>query len=138
MEIKVYGSLPPEAAEIRKKVFMAEQGFKNEFDQYESNATHFVGYVDGAAVGTSRVHFAPEFSAFKIGRIAVVKEFRGRHIGEAMVKAAEAWLKDRGESKAVILAQVQAAGFYEKLGYKKTDYTCMEEHCPHILMTKSL
>lgn len=137
MEIKVHNTLPEEAAEIRKAVFMAEQGFKDEFDEYENCSTHFLGYTGGKAVGTSRVHFAPEYGAYKIGRIAVLREYRGRHIGDAMVKAAENWLKANGETKAVILAQVQAAGFYEKLGYLKTDFTCMEEHCPHVLMTKN-
>lgn len=136
MEIKVYGTLPEDAAEIRKTVFMAEQGFRDEFDEHESSSTHFVGFISGKAVGTGRVRFAAEYGAYKIGRIAVLKEYRGRHIGEAMVTAAEDWLKSGGETHAVILAQVQAAGFYEKLGYIKTDKTCMEEHCPHILMTK--
>ena len=138
MEIRIYDSLPLAAAGIREKVFMEEQGFKDEFDEYENSAKHFLGYIDGEAVGTSRVHFAPEYDNYKIGRIAVLKEYRGRHIGEKMVAAAEEWLKSRGEEKAVILAQEQAVGFYEKLGYIKTDHKTMEEHCPHILMTKSL
>ena len=137
MEIKVFSTLPDDAAEIRKAVFMAEQGFKDEFDEFEENATHFVGYINGAAVGTCRVHFAPEYSAHKIGRIAVVKNMRGQGLGETMVREAEKWLKEKSVSGAVILAQVQAAGFYEKLGYSKTDVTTMEEHCPHILMTKT-
>jgi len=129
--------LPQEAAEIRRAVFMAEQGFRDEFDEHESQSTHFVGYIDGRAVGTCRIHYAAEFESYKIGRIAVIKEMRGRHLGEEMVTAAEEWLKNKGITSAVILAQTRARGFYEKLGYIATDYTCLEEHCPHILMTKT-
>ena len=138
MDIRVYDSLPEAAADIRRQVFMDEQGFRDEFDEYEDNSIHFVGYIDGVAVGTCRIHFAPEFSAYKIGRIAVVKSCRGRHIGEKMVQCAEEYLVSKEIRDAVILAQNQAVGFYEKLGYSKTDYTCVEEHCPHVLMTKKL
>ena len=91
MEIKVFSTLPDDAAEIRKAVFMAEQGFKDEFDEFEENATHFVGYINGAAVGTCRVHFAPEYSAYKIGRIAVVKNMRGQGLPGADPRAFCAW-----------------------------------------------
>ena len=137
MEIRIFKTLPQDAAEIRKAVFMEEQGFRDEFDSHEENSVHFVGYIGDKAAGTCRIHYAEEFESFKIGRIAVVREMRGKHLGEEIVKAAEEYLKAEGVKSAVILAQTRAQGFYEKLGYIATDYTCLEENCPHILMKKS-
>lgn len=34
-------------------------------------------------------------------------------------------------------AQLQAKGFYEKLGYLAYGDEYMDEHCPHIMMKKS-
>ena len=35
-------------------------------------------------------------------------------------------------------AQVQAKGFYKKLGYVQDGDEYLDEHCPHILMCKVL
>ena len=138
MEFRMYDALPQEAAEIRKEVFLEEQGFKKEFDEFENESKHFVLYVEGQGAGTARVRLASEFGAFKIGRIALKNEYRGRHFGEALVSFAEEWVKSQGGKETVILAQNKAIGFYEKLCYAKTDITRQKEHCPHTLMKKSL
>ena len=44
MIIKLYTELPKESYEIRKKVFVEEQGFKNEFDDIDKSSTHLVLY----------------------------------------------------------------------------------------------
>ena len=41
MNYKIYDQLPQEAKEIRIKVFMEEQGFKNEFDEYDETSCCF-------------------------------------------------------------------------------------------------
>ena len=78
MEFKTYDALPAEAIAIREEVFLNEQGFKREFDEFEGESRHFVLCVEGKGAGTARVRYASEFGAFKIGRIAVRKEYRGR------------------------------------------------------------
>ena len=138
MEFKTYDALPEEAIAIREEVFLNEQGFKREFDEFEGESRHFVLYVEGKGAGTARVRYASEFGAFKIGRIAVRKEYRGKHFGEALVSFAEDWIRGQGGKEAAILAQDKAIGFYEKLGYGKTDFTRLKEHCPHTLMKKIL
>lgn len=42
MEYKIYDQLPIEAKEIRIKVFMEEQGFKDEFDDLDEVCKHLV------------------------------------------------------------------------------------------------
>lgn len=69
-----------------------------------------------------------------IGRIAVVKECRGRGVGAALVSAAEEFASLRGGRSAVIHAQTRARGFYERIGYSVFGEPDEEEGVPHIWM----
>ena len=42
MNYKIYDQLPQEAKDIRIKVFMEEQGFKDEFDDLDQECKHLV------------------------------------------------------------------------------------------------
>ena len=42
MNYKIYEQLPQEAKDIRIKVFMEEQGFKDEFDDLDHECKHLV------------------------------------------------------------------------------------------------
>lgn len=137
MDIKVFHQLPEDAANIRVEVFVDEQGFSEEFDSDDKNAIHFVGYSDGKAVATSRVLTLGD-NKYLIGRIAVIKVFRGKGFGSLIVKAAEEHIKSIGGKAILIHSQLQAADFYEKLGYVKTGETDIEEGCPHCMMLKQL
>ena len=44
MEVKVYDYLQEDAMNIRRNVFMSEQGYKNEFDEIDNRALHIVIY----------------------------------------------------------------------------------------------
>ena len=137
MDIKVFYQLPEDAANIRVEVFVDEQGFSEEFDSDDKNAIHFVGYIDGKAVATSRVLTLGD-NKYLIGRIAVIKVFRGKGFGSLIVKAAEEHIKRIGGKTVLIHSQLQAADFYEKLGYVKTGETDIEEGCPHCMMLKQI
>jgi predicted GNAT family N-acyltransferase len=137
MDIKVFYQLPEDAANIRVEVFVDEQGFSEEFDSDDKNAIHFVGYVDGKAVATSRVLTLGD-NKYLIGRIAVIKVFRGKGFGSLIVKVAEEHIKRIGGKAILIHSQLQAADFYEKLGYVKTGETDIEEGCPHCMMLKQI
>ncbi|MGN0623938.1 MAG: GNAT family N-acetyltransferase [Oscillospiraceae bacterium] len=129
------GSLPC-AAEIRKKVFMEEQGFKNEFDGIDERAVHAVLFCDGAPAATGRLY--SEKGSFHIGRVAVLKEYRGKALGSMIISALEAEAKKMGALQISLSAQTQAQGFYEKLGYVSENDLHMDEFCPHVTMTKVL
>lgn len=45
MEVKVYDYLQEDAMNIRRNVFMSEQGYKNEFDEIDDRALHIVIYL---------------------------------------------------------------------------------------------
>ena len=66
-----------DAFEIRKSVFVEEQGYENEFDDIDNTCDYVTVYFDGNAVGTGRLFPDPaEPGTYIFGRIAVLKEYR--------------------------------------------------------------
>lgn len=68
----------------------------------------------------------------------MLKDYRGRHIGEMLVSEVEKRVKSLGGSVIALSAQVRASGFYEKLGYTKMGDIYYDEYCEHIHMEKIL
>ena len=138
MEVKIaYGNeLLPDAHGIREDVFVREQGFHNEFDEIDAVAWHTVIYDNGRPAATGRAFL--EDGAWHIGRVAVRKEFRGKQYGAAVMQALEGKIAELGAESVGLSAQVQARGFYEKLGYEAHGGEYLDEHCPHVSMTKCL
>ena len=56
-----------------------------------------------------------------LGRVVVLPEYRGKHLGARVINEAEKWIAELGYTKIFIDARLEATGFYEKLGYSKTD-----------------
>ena len=71
-------------------------------------------------------------------RIAVEKEFRGKHLGSRILSAAESEIRNSGGSTVRLHAQQQAKLFYEKQGYAAFGEPDFDEDCPHIWMKKEL
>lgn len=138
MDIKIYDTLPDDAARIREEVFMKEQGFHDEFDSTDKTAAHIVLYIEGIPAGTCRFFPGQEEGEYVIGRIAVLKEYRGEGLGSKVLTAAESAIQDAGGQKAILHAQQQARLFYEKLGYTAYGEPDLDEGCPHIWMRKKL
>ncbi|MCB1378885.1 MAG: GNAT family acetyltransferase [Alphaproteobacteria bacterium] len=60
--------------------------------------------------------------------VAVDPSLQGKGIGKAMVRAAEAWLGERGVWKVNLLVRSEndrVRGFYEALGYEVNPVFCM-------------
>ncbi len=83
MEFKIYDTLPQEAREIRLRVFVREQGFQEEFDTADKFSTYIVAYDGDIPIATCRYY--TQDSRFLIGRIAVIKQYRGKGIGANML-----------------------------------------------------
>lgn len=71
-----------------------------------------------------------------IGRLAVRKSYRGKGCGSALMRRAEEAVMERGGRKIVLHAQVHAASFYEKLGYRRAGEVSEIAGCPHVRMEK--
>ena len=138
MDIKHFNYLPNEAKEIRTRVFVEEQGFKNEFDEIDSTATHIICYIDNTAIATGRLFLDENSKEYHIGRIAVDKSYRGKGIGGKILNYAENLVKEMGGKTLSLSAQERVSRFYEKQGYCKKGEPYLDEYCPHIFMTKEL
>ncbi len=126
------------AVSIRSAVFMKEQGFVGEFDDIDAEAYHVVIYDRGKPVATGRTFFDEEAGIYKIGRVAVMSEYRRHHVGSVVIRELEQKIRALGGDSAMLSAQIQAQGFYEKLGYRIRGAKYYDEHCLHIDMVKSL
>lgn len=137
MKIKIYEQLPEDAKYIRRKVFMEEQGFENEFDDIDNMCTHILIYDSANPVATCRFYYNNERQSYVIGRIAVLKEFRGKNYGAELLKAAENEIIKKQGNSIELLAQVRVTDFYEKNGYVALDEVHDDEGCPHVWMRKA-
>ncbi|WP_374110817.1 GNAT family N-acetyltransferase [uncultured Veillonella sp.] len=100
---------------------------------------HDITSKETQAVAEGFVKSEPEAKqGYIIGRVAVVKAFRGKNIGAHILRDAAREIKAIGGSRIRLAAQVQAKGFYETLGYAAYGNEFDDEGCPHIWMEKSL
>ncbi|MFQ9985779.1 MAG: GNAT family N-acetyltransferase [Lachnospiraceae bacterium] len=137
MNIELYNELPKEAYEIRKEVFVEEQGFDHEFDNIDKTAKHLVAYDGEIPVATCRF-FHLSNQKYVIGRIAVRKQYRGKHIGSYLLRSAEDTIKQLGGTEIRLHAQEKVKTFYEKQGYCSCGEIDFDESCPHVWMYKKL
>jgi len=104
--------------DIRVRVFNLEQGVAAEvdFDGLDPSAIHVIAYADNELVGTARM-LELESGSAKIGRMAVLKKYRGKGIGLRMAEALINMARAMGMKAVELNSQVSALGFYEKLGF---------------------
>ena len=136
--IKIYDALPDEAAMIRRAVFMEEQGFKQEFDDVDNISKHLVLFKGSDPAAACRLYKKNDSNDFIVGRIAVLKHYRGKGLGAEILRSAEQAARDMKGEKICLHAQMRAKQFYEKQGYLPYGEVSFEEDCPHIWMCKGL
>ncbi|GAA99862.1 uncharacterized protein L969DRAFT_14556 [Mixia osmundae IAM 14324] len=127
---------------IRTVVFVEEQGFtlELELDGKDDDCVHFVLFDTQVqpplAIGTVRFVMRPKT---KLGRLALLKEARGKGAGRIICLAMEHYVRDHQLATEISLhAQLQARGFYQKLGYRLIGEQFMEDDSPHVLMRRDL
>lgn len=128
-----------EAKWVRSRVFQQEQGIKAsiDLDGRDAKATHIVAYINEMPVGTTRVIKLYDGSA-KIERMAVLREFRQRGIGDQILKYAIDFLRDKHIKIARLSSQEQVKGFYQRLGFEELGDVFDEAGIRHIMMEKNL
>ena len=129
-------SLSEDARKIREEVFMKEQGFEQEFDETDNRASCMTVYNDAEPVACCRYFRGGRDGEIVLGRLAVKQEYRGRHIGEKIIKEVEKEAKMVGARFISLSAQVQAVNFYKKQGFQEKGEIYYEEYCEHIHMEK--
>lgn len=117
---------------IRTEVFIYEQQVPEamEWDEFDAISTHvLVRNFDGLPVGTARL--LPDGH---IGRMAVLKEWRNKGYGGAMLQKLLEELSNRHEKKVMLNAQTSAVKFYEKFGFKVSGNEFWEAGILHVRM----
>jgi len=105
----------PVAGPLRFAIFVGEQNVPSgiELDDLDAQCVHAIAYdAEGKAVGTGRL--LPDG---RIGRMAVVKEWRRMGIGAAIMEALMREARKRGHKEVTLSAQLQAAEFYRGFGF---------------------
>ena len=138
MRIEVFSELPQDGKALREDVFMKEQGFSYDADEWDAEAAHLVGYDEAdTPVGVCRFYRdREEPTAFIIGRLAVAKDSRGAGKGADMLRAAEDIIRVMGGEVTKLAAQLQAKAFYERLGYEVSGEPFDEDGTMHVWMKK--
>lgn len=118
---------------VRREVFIQEQNVPKalEIDGLDSQAWHVLVEIEGTYVATGRI-----LRDGHVGRIAVVKKYRGRGIGINVVQALLNIAKKNKIKRVYLGSQLHARGFYEQLGFKAYGVVYQEAGIDHILMDK--
>ena len=124
---------------LRRIVFIEEQNVPEaeEVDGRDSEALHLLARVDGQAVGCARILVAGDTG--KIGRVCVLRDWRGQGIGIALINASlEALRSLDGVTHAKLGAQIHAIGFYENLGFVAEGREFLDAGIVHRNMVRAL
>lgn len=92
---------------------------RDEFDEHDGDGTKYIVLLeDGYPIATCRFYEIAG-NTVTIGRVVVLPEYRGKHLGERVICEAEDWIRELGYKEIEVDSRVVAVEFYEKLGYEK-------------------
>jgi predicted GNAT family N-acyltransferase len=114
---------------IRTEVFIKEQRVppELEWDGLDETATHLLALdANGDAIGCARI-----LDHACIGRMAVLKEWRRRGVGRALLSAAVDLCRRYGHGPIRLSAQVHAIPFYAAAGFEVCSDEYMDAGIPH-------
>ena len=125
------------AFSIRKTVFVHEQKVSeaDEYDDHEGESHHFLAISDDMPCATARWRFTEK--GVKLERFAVLKDFRGKKIGNQILKTVLddiARMPETSTHTRYLHAQLTAVSFYEKEGFKKVGEMFEECNIKHFKM----
>jgi ElaA protein len=127
------------ALAIRRRVFIEEQNVPEEIelDADDGHAFHALAILDGVAIGCGRMLDHGD-SEVKIGRMAVLREFRGTGVGAHILRFLIDRARARGLRRAILHAQLTAEGFYLKEGFNPVGGVFDEAGIAHRKMERDL
>src|SRR5260221_5036767 len=126
----------PLARPVRERVFVEEQKVPRELelDEWDERCEHAVACDSrGEAIGTARLR--PDG---RLGRMAVLGEWRRRGVGAALMEALLQKAREQSLSRVTLHAQTHAAGFYRRLGFSERGGEFWEAGIAHVEMTLEL
>jgi predicted GNAT family N-acyltransferase len=122
----------PALRALRTRVFVEEQSVPEdeEWDGLDPECTHAVAELPtGEAIGTGRLH-----PTGKIGRMAVLAEWRGQWVGAAILRRLLNEAAQLGLETVYLHGQVPVLDFYARFGFVAEGPEFDEAGIPHRLM----
>jgi predicted GNAT family N-acyltransferase len=135
IELMAWDKAREHAAPVRMVVFVEEQRVPAELEMDERDAAcvHSIAFDGERAIGTGRL--LPDGH---IGRMAVLKAFRGKGVGGEILEALVEAARRRGEREIVLSAQTHALAFYRAHGFEAFGAQYEEAGLPHQDMRRVL
>jgi predicted GNAT family N-acyltransferase len=124
---------------VRETVFVHEQGVPPvlEWDGLDETAEHVLVQDDaGQAVGCGRL--VPDRDAAHLGRMAVLRDWRRRGAGHALLEALLDAARKGGFRRVWLNAQTYATEFYAKFGFRSVGEEFLDAGIPHCRMERDL
>lgn len=140
IEIGEWSLMQAAAQTVRTAVFVNEQGIApdDEWDEKDASALHAVLFdVHGQALGNARL-LQPSTTVAKVGRMAVLKEARGRGYGARLLQTLIRCARQHGHKEVRLSAQCSALGFYAAHGFVEVGEPFDEVGIAHLEMVLSL
>ena len=136
IELMSWDKAREEARQIRLAVFVEEQRVpvEIEWDDQDEKSIHALAY-DGAGEAIATGRLLPDGH---VGRMAVLKEWRGKGVGGAILERLIAVAKERGDKEIELFAQTHAREFYRRYGFIESGPAFEEAGIPHQVMRKRL
>lgn len=118
----------------RVRVFVVEQECPyQEVDDTDETALHVILKDNDNIAGYTRIMDDSEYAS--IGRVLVVKEYRGLNLGRKIVQKSIDEIKERFPGKSIkISGQEYLKDFYESFGFKVVSDVYLEDGIPHMDM----
>lgn len=125
MEPKIYRfeqlsvNLLYDVLRLREQVFMLEQhSLYEDIDNKDQDALHLCVFEQGQLIGYLRLRLLHDLSKAKIERVVVAAAYRSKKLAKVLMKKAlEIIDSEEDIDEALLSAQVDVMGFYEKLGF---------------------
>jgi predicted GNAT family N-acyltransferase len=116
---------------IRQAVFIDEQRIEPEleWDADDRLAVHFLLTHGGHAAGTARL-----LADGHIGRVAILRAFRGVGLGERLMRDVMDQARRLGHQRFLLSAQTYAQDFYRRLGFETDGEEYLEAGIAHVAM----
>lgn len=117
---------------IRTKVFIKEQQVPValEWDEQDTSAQHLLVFTStNEPIACARL-----LNNGSIGRMAVLKEWRGLGVGAKLLNKAIAFHRQQGTSVITLSAQMHAIPFYQKAGFEVISALYLDAGILHVDM----
>lgn len=129
LEAAAWETHSAELYSIRHAVFVIEQGVPEslEQDEFDTLSSHVLARDHSQqAIGTGRL--LPDGH---IGRVAVLRDWRGQGIGQAIMLHLLELARRHGLDEVQLNAQSDAVDFYQRLGFYSEGEEFMDAGIPH-------